>query len=63
MTAQQLWRFIQEAKIMNHHFTLASFNRLFVRGKKNNFELTCNFDQLKWEIQQIKKSRNCVPDF
>ena len=34
MTCRQLWQFIKDAKIMNPHLTLASFNRCFVKGKK-----------------------------
>ena len=39
MTLRQVWRFMRDCQIVGPDCTLAQFNRLFIQGRKNNYEL------------------------
>lgn len=56
MTLDHFWRFLREAKILNSELTLASFNRLFIKGAKNNFDLHCDFKRLAVNIKNLMRT-------
>jgi hypothetical protein len=56
MTLEHFWRFLREAKILNSELTLAAFNRLFIKGAKNNFDLHCDFKRLAVNIKNLMRS-------
>jgi len=56
MTMDHFWRFLREAKILNSELTLAAFNRLFIKGVKNNFDLHCDFKRLAVNIKNQMRS-------
>lgn len=55
MTVEHFWRFIREARIMNSYLTIAAFNRLFVKGSKNNFDLHCDFKVLATRLKNLMR--------
>jgi hypothetical protein len=55
MTVEHFWKFIREARIMNSNLTISAFNRLFVKGSKNNFDLHCDFKDLALRLKNLMR--------
>lgn len=54
MDMQQIWRFLKEIKILGESVTLASINRSFSKGIKNNFRILTSENEIKEEIERMK---------
>ena len=53
MTTRHFWKFIREARILNSSLSIATFNRLFVKGSKNHFDLKCDFRRLVFRLKNL----------
>ena len=57
MTMGHFWKLMKDIKVMNHKLTIPSFNRLYLQGARNGFELKCDIDRLVRDIT-VEKSEH-----
>lgn len=61
MTARQLWRFLRDGAVVSYKVSLANFNRLFFKGKKNHFDITNKIGEAPLDSSIGKTSRPFTP--
>lgn len=58
-----MWRFLRDCKVFNSRVTIAQFNRIYLAGKKNSFNLSVREKEVQrlGELSLISHSRVEAP--
>lgn len=58
-----MWRFLRDCKVFNSRVTIAQFNRIYLAGKKNSFNLSVREKEVQrfGELSLISQSRVEAP--
>jgi len=55
LTNKNFWKLLKDSQILSPKITIAAFNRLYLQGAKNQFEIKANMETLKFKLDKEKK--------
>ena len=56
LTMRMFWKLLRDCRILSSKITIATFNRVFLQGKKNVFELKSTEDIMSIKITRAKST-------
>ena len=54
----KFWKMLRDVRVLNPKISLAVINRIFYRGIKNKYEVSCDLKLLKQNIDFLKGIKN-----
>lgn len=56
LTMKMFWKMLRDCRILSSKITIASFNRIFLQGRKNLFELNSSLEVMSIKIRRAKSN-------
>ena len=56
LTSKSFWKMLKDCGVLSSKVTIASFNRLYLKGAKNNFEIHTNIKALNSRLEREKSN-------